>query len=425
MKRSRPFAVVAMALALGLTGGCRPRDRLLVFELTGDEAIPSVERVELTRGSARAVHENLLGVPGPAAAPLGLGLWVGDDTEAAPAEVVAYEPGRCAVGRATVPAVAAAKDVTRVAVKLTRQKPVCETELGQACADAGAVVCRLYQDCYDGLFLRAFFRDFDGCVDAQRRTCIVATEGLIARVQMCLTTLRGLPPNACAQALQLTTGDPFPGCEAIQRGTRQPGAACAADAQCESGRCAITPGDACGRCVARPGLHQPCVEPDNPCAFGLRCALTRRCELPVKAGSACGVDVPCEQGSTCVGVAVGSAGVCTPNVGEGAPCNAEDLLGTQAPNCRDDLFCNPVSKVCDTVRVSETGACGIAANGTLTTCPADGICSAAQAGTCRARPGLLEPCQPSANECADVQHCVQTSSAGAAVCRLPNLAACL
>lgn len=158
------------------------------------------------------------------------------------------------------------------------------------------------------------------------------------------------------------------------------GAACSRDDGCRSGFCDGADPFACtGRCAPEPAC--PACSPDERCVHG-------RCEAQIPLGGAClFFPTPCVPGAFCAGDR------CVRIPGPGEPCA---LIGgpTPFPVCSEGHACR--GGICVAFESAEVGE----------PCDAVALCvdgSDCVDGTCRARAGLGEPCQPL--RCVDGLYC--------------------
>lgn len=216
--------------------------------------------------------------------------------------------------------------------------------------------------------------------------------------------------DACSNALgaascdDLLGGKPPDACK-TPAGTLADGAACGEDAQCSGRRCRKS-GATCGACSKRGAAGDSCTT-SSDCEEGLRCSGT--CAVPVQAGGTCDTAHSCAIGLFC------KAGVCAKSGGAGEACQATGVPGEC--NAIAGLYCNPQSKVCETITLLSAGQ----------SCSTPGsLCSAASTcvGTSSSRT-CLAPAADGA-PCDDVKgpHCLGPATCENGVCTLDDPAAC-
>jgi phospholipase C len=241
--------------------------------------------------------------------------------------------------------------------------------------------------------------------------------------------------EACAQAIpgwactDFLNGTSTPAACAQATGSVASGQPCAFPGQCQSGFCAIAPGDACGTCAAAPHAGTPCARLTS-CGSGLVCTSdTRTCEaLATSVGAPCGRGAPCGAGLSCVGASASAGGTCQSAAAQaGASC--DPTLKTGAGCDRDaGLACNSQSLTCAPATVAAAGqACGDVGDQTAF-CAAGATCAGAGAGhpgTCTAEAADGAACDPEGPTCQPLARCVAGSDAGGGgTCRMNDAASC-
>lgn len=233
----------------------------------------------------------------------------------------------------------------------------------------------------------------------------------------------------CAQAISgwdcsayVDNQSPPPAC-AQKSGALANGAACGLAAQCQSGFCAIAPGDGCGVCADAPNPGDSCARLIS-CGMTLVCAsATSTCATFALVGAACGPGQPCTAGYACVGAnaRTGAAGTCEP---QASTLNGACSFSGAGCDLFAGLTCNEATSQCGTAQVAAEGfACGLVA-GQNASCAASGQCVA---GTCVAGRPIGAPCDVVAGPpCLDLLRCVATADGGTAGrCQAPSAAGCM
>ncbi len=178
---------------------------------------------------------------------------------------------------------------------------------------------------------------------------------------------------------------------------RPAGQPCGSDSQCESRLCGYSRGESCGRCREKPAVGAACE--GLACGPGLECGIDGRCAQPGAEGAACDALSPCGARLSCVGAGGEKRGSCVREPAAlGAACDPQLASG---PDCdrRAGLFCEPASRQCARLRLSEPSEpCGLV-GGALVLCRAGGSCGV-QAGTLE---GTCVPPAPDGAPC-DVDH---------------------
>jgi hypothetical protein len=207
--------------------------------------------------------------------------------------------------------------------------------------------------------------------------------------------------------------------------------------QCETGFCAIVPGNACGLCGPVPQAGDSCATLTT-CGQFLACDTTvEQCSTFAAAGAPCNRSQLCGDGLYCVGATSTESGVCQPAVEKvGATC---DPTGKTGPGCDRlaGLTCNSTSDECATIQFVAAGApCGTVGD-QLVLCAAAGTCSTAIGVDA----GAGEICSPPANDgascdlvsgpfCREPARCIVSGDAGTSsgatsgTCQLPSAAGC-
>ena len=193
------------------------------------------------------------------------------------------------------------------------------------------------------------------------------------------------------------------------KGTRANGAACGANEQCSSGRCATT-ATGCGMCADFAADGAVCAA-DDDCAPGRLCNESDRCVVPADAQAVCSTARPCRYGFSCV------AGTCQPAaMTEAGVCAGG---GCSLPH---GLYC-ATTNTCARIPLAPPGmACRDSAS--APTYCAGGSCILPQTGdvgTCFAFAADGQPCGDSSDNELD---CQAPALCLAGTCKLPSSSTC-
>jgi hypothetical protein len=184
-------------------------------------------------------------------------------------------------------------------------------------------------------------------------------------------------------------------CQA-QPGSLSLGAACSANAQCQSAWCSFPVGAACGTCAPMPSAGSPCASNwPGSCPEGFYCASNNTCVNYAPVGTSCAV-APCQFSSVCVG------GMCVMSADTlNGPC----LFATGGCNFYDGLVCNAESATCVTAGLAQPRqACGIVDNQSVSCVMGDCV-----RGICVAWASLGGACDLNGVQCAADTRCIVTS----------------
>ncbi|MFO0587217.1 MAG: hypothetical protein U0441_06755 [Polyangiaceae bacterium] len=171
-------------------------------------------------------------------------------------------------------------------------------------------------------------------------------------------------------------------------GTKDDGAACAADVQCKNGMCRSNGEGKCGVCTTPVVEGGGCDNTNKFCGSGLYCNADGTCHKPGPSGATCDAKNPCASTLWC------DSGKCAkPAAAEGADCTGKDFTSCDG---QQGLFCSPTTSKCVKAGVAKLGeVCGfdLAAN-TITGCEADTYCEtdAMGKGTCVAKLAVGSSC---------------------------------
>ncbi len=243
----------------------------------------------------------------------------------------------------------------------------------QAVTDAAEAYCTRLQACAPA-YATYGFGALATC-EARFKMQLVADLGVpgtsetVAQVEACAQVLG---PMSCPDLL----GRKMPSACLPQPGTLADGVACLADGQCKGTRCRVPTDALCGACTSPAAAGAAC-DTDGDCQPAMAC-VGRACTPYGTAGSTCSATQPCRPDLGCAG------GTCGTPSAAGTACQAS----TECDQLHG-VFCNPVSKQCQTVAFAPAGgACGLV-SGNLVVCTGPGsFCSGATrapyAGTCTA-----------------------------------------
>ncbi|MGD0527250.1 MAG: hypothetical protein ABSE49_19065, partial [Polyangiaceae bacterium] len=129
----------------------------------------------------------------------------------------------------------------------------------QACTDDAYARCTRQQACSPNTAIQLRYGDIGTCESLVKANCLAvlaapSTGATVAGIEACVTAINNWdcpdyilsqnPPPECQQAI----------------GSLAAGAGCAYPQQCQTGFCAIVPGQACGACAAPPQPGDNCAE---------------------------------------------------------------------------------------------------------------------------------------------------------------------
>jgi hypothetical protein len=282
-----------------------------------------------------------------------------------------------------------------------------ETDPDVACQKLADVFCNKLNTC-SPILVSTSYGDVATCITRYNIGCLgvltaagsqlsaaqISDCGNATSAQSCASLLDPAPPDACR----------------ARPGTLANGVACAEDHQCVGAYCKKGSGSSCGVCSKRVAAGEPCTSEDD-CDYGLACPV-QTCVMYVDMGTACDKEKPCRDPAVCV------QGACANPGGAGAACDS--LAG----NCNTlaGLFCNPLTKICETVKVAKDGeSCGLLSTG-ITVCHGSGKCKTGVGvvkGTCMKAANDGEACDAMQGpNCQPPASCVNN------VCKLDDPAAC-
>jgi hypothetical protein len=225
-----------------------------------------------------------------------------------------------------------------------------------------------------------------------------------AQIETCVGVF---PSESCADLL---SGTQPAACQTMP-GQYATGAACGIDSQCADTHCRIVPGNLCGTCAAKVGAGAACGV-DGDCQSGMKC-LNAACVAYGDEGAACSSTMPCRPDLGCVN------GTC------GAPQQAGTSC-TDSTQCDQvhDVFCNPLTKMCETISFAQPGGmCGLVAGKLVVCAGPGGFCQGADVspyvGTCIAHANDGAACDVDAGPLCD-----EISICAGGTCQVPDPTSC-
>ncbi len=257
----------------------------------------------------------------------------------------------------------------------------------QGCSDRAKAECAKIDQCRKN-GTQVTYGTLGNCITQQTNNCItsLAAPGTSADANFQEACAMAMPNESCQDYLQ---NNPPPDC-IPKNGSLPDGTACAFNAQCQNGFCAIASTAACGVCQGLPKPGDPCTS--NGCGRNLACTPNQTCAPYVANGGACdGKNNVCAPGSACVIASGQTAGTCQAKI-ETAGTACDSKLQT-APNCDSNagLFCSTTSKTCVAYSYANAGAgCGASIGDTM-----DTLCNGGAA--CLNPDGSGNMCVPPAN----------------------------
>jgi hypothetical protein len=252
--------------------------------------------------------------------------------------------------------------------------PQLEARDPQADCEAFArAICTRLEVCSTFL-VAGSYGSVDACITRTAYTCLDAlalpdSSATALGIAGCATALSDVSCNAVLE-------NALPEACTLVPGARVDGAACVADAQCESTRCARALASArCGSCAPPAPSEGQCVA-NTDCVHGLVCTSDGRCRSPAAQGAACDTTHPCSLPWVC------AAGSCQPALELAATCDP------MADRCNPyaALSCDYNTQRCAVWARSAAGqGCGYTAQG-LAACVGAATCQLTDdwQGTCRA-----------------------------------------
>ncbi len=290
----------------------------------------------------------------------------------------------------------------------------------QACLDNAKAQCAKLDECRQNGVANAYGA-MGACVSRMHDNCVTShmapgTGNTADATEACATAL---PGESCQDFLQ---GNPVAAC-AQKTGSLGDGTACAYNAQCTSGFCAVPKGSLCGACAPVPAAGDPC-DTVASCGPDKTCTPMQTCQPWVAAGGACdGKTEVCAPGSSCVIPAMATMGTCHADAASlAATCDFKRQTGP-ACDANAGLYCANTNACIAVSYVAAGSACG-AMKGT-----ADDVCtngSSCFAGTCLALAAEGGACDLAAGPgCMNPGRCVVSGGGTAGTCALPDPSQCM
>lgn len=218
--------------------------------------------------------------------------------------------------------------------------------IDQAAAAAAAAYCNRAETC-GPLFVSVTFGDAATCASTFKGTLAraFAAAGVTETPEQLEACAAALPQVSCADLFSRKSTD---ACKPVP-GTLVDGAACASDGQCTSRRCRVAKNQVCGTCGAHGAPGAPCGV-DDDCDYGAKClAASGTCVAYGNESATCDASHPCRPDLGCVG------GVCGAASAPGVACASSDQCDQI-----HGVFCNPLTKQCETATLARSGAsCGL------------------------------------------------------------------
>jgi hypothetical protein len=297
----------------------------------------------------------------------------------------------------------------------------------QACSDSAKATCAKLDQCRHNGTANAY-GTLGNCISRVQANCLVAlmapgTGNTPDATESCATAM---PMQSCQDYFQ---GNPVAAC-AQKTGSLSNGAACAFNAQCQTGFCGVKKGDLCGTCAPVPAVGDPCVDVTS-CGPNRTCTPMQTCQAWVAVGGMCdGKNLVCAPGSACVIAAMMTMGTCQAEATMvGGTCDYKRQTGSACdPNL--GLFCNNTNKCVSIMYVKAGGNCG-----SLNMGAADGTCTGG-AGCYSAGAGMQAMCIALGQEgdacdlavgpgCMSPGRCVVSGAGNAGTCTLPDPTMCM
>lgn len=259
-----------------------------------------------------------------------------------------------------------------------------------ACTDTARATCTEAQTCTPAT-VQATYGDEPTCEVRIKASCLntlaaPGTGGSPAKTEACA---QAYATYGCADYRNRTN---IPAACQQVTGSVANGSACEFAGQCQSGFCAIVPGNACGTCAITPQQGDSCAQLTS-CGQTLTCTIdTLVCTSLAAQGQSCGQGQPCGAGLSCVAPGGdGTPGTCQPAGAQvGAACDGSLKTSASCDNALG-LYCDGTKKECaQTTYAGDGQACGYdsvaATNVQCTGGTCEGaIASQAQLGTCAGR----------------------------------------
>ena len=284
----------------------------------------------------------------------------------------------------------------------------------QACNDYIVAYCQKLESCAP-LLITTQFGDVTTCTTRLQLVCALGTT----------PTGAGPMPTAietCVADLTSTSCDDvfaavLPASCASATGTKMNGTGCGDASECQSGFCGKPDNMACGTCGPKPTTGSDCSH--IPCGDGFVCSAANLCVAKGLVSASCQTDSDCIASLSCEGAHGTTSGTCQRRLTAGVTC---DSTTQTTPGCDtlNGLFCNPATKVCQTLGLAGAGqVCGIN-NGGYSVCTASAYCrTSGLSGTCVATAADGAACNATNGPmCLPPANCVN------GVCVLPAVPSC-
>lgn len=226
------------------------------------------------------------------------------------------------------------------------------------CNSVATALCNKLNQC-SPLGLQLTYGDVTTCVSRAATSCKDGTTAPGASVSpaqfaACAAAFSSLDCSQWVHGVTMPSACIIPGSLAD-------GKPCGSADQCKSGFCSVSTG-ICGACAEPVGAGQKCTS-NAGCTSGLVCNSSGQCAQPVAAGGSCTTLADCDTGLVC------ASSKCVQPLAAGKACTGGDcdhLAGA---------FCNPSSKVCETIQAADAGKpCGLV-SGAFVLCSAGGHCT--------------------------------------------------
>lgn len=293
--------------------------------------------------------------------------------------------------------------------------------LADACDRLANAYCAKVESCAP-FFRNWIYGDAATCIQRYKLGC--AADGTASgttfspdSIKSCATTVTSLN---CGDLYTKNANDACVGAA----GPRAANSACGVDGQCQTSYCRIDPNQQCGSCQAKGGANGSCSQLKD-CDVGLTCE-SNKCVPMGGTSTACGPGKPCKPDLACVSSA------CQKPLGTGATCTA-DITGLQPDKIVAEitrecdvlhgLYCNPVSKKCEDIKLASAGAdCGLVKNTGLVFCTKSGKCVRSGVGGSK----CIDPLADGATctTAADDPTCLSPAICFGAVCKIPDRTQC-
>lgn len=296
----------------------------------------------------------------------------------------------------------------------------------QACADSAYARCSHLRTC-SAFALELRYGDITTCETSFRTSCMQnllapSTGSTPSGTEACV---QKIPDWDCVDFTDFV--NPPPECSQYF-GSRAAGAACAVNSQCQTGFCAIDPGNSCGVCAALPQANTSCQHLTG-CGQNLSCqTVTQICAAFGGVDAPCGTGLPCAPGLGCAGydAATNTLGKCEPAV---TTVNA--TCDPKGAGCDFDsgLVCSGQTPTCvPIVLVGGGQPCGTV-GGQEQRCGAGGTCVGAMGttpGTCQAAVATGAACDlMKGPPCFPPSRCIATAPGGTSgTCQVPDPSHC-